>query len=119
MKRYFKIIFIFVITINLYSKEKEIIFNNPKLSESFAHEYYSSVSNKLSAWSPVGKNLKAIVSVMIYNNGRFDYEIIKESESKEFNDNLKKFLEEQKEIRYPIYKSRNVKINVDFKSEKE
>lgn len=119
MKRYFKIIFIFIITINLYSKEKEIIFNNPKPSESFAHEYYSSISDKLSVWSPVGKNLKAKVYIMIYNNGKFDYEIIKESESKEFNDNLKKFLEEQKEIRYPIYKSRNVKINVDFKSEKE
>ncbi|CAM3528530.1 TonB C-terminal domain-containing protein [Arcobacter aquimarinus] len=118
MKRYFKILFVFLITINLYSKEKEIIFNNPKLSEVFANEYYISISDRLSAWRPVGKNLKAIVSVMIYNNGNFDYEIIKESESKEFNDILKKFLEEQKKIRYPIYKNRNVKINVDFKSEK-
>ena len=90
--------------------------NGPKLSEPFAHSYYSAISERLSAWVPVGSGLKAVVLIFIDQNGKFDYGIIKESTSQEFNDSLKAFLEKQKEIRYPVYMNRPIRLNVDFKS---
>lgn len=118
MKNIFKILIGILIINSLYAEEqKEIKFNNPKFSEPFAKEYYASISDRLSAWVPVGSGLKAVLNIYIYSDGRFDYKFLKESTSKEFNDSLKEFLKKQKEIKYPIYKNRNIKLNVDFKSE--
>ncbi|RXI31174.1 TonB C-terminal domain-containing protein [Arcobacter ellisii] len=132
MKKYFKVLIGILIVSSLaaetketdpqrfkkyFEEQKEIKFNNPKFSEPFANEYYGAISERLSAWIPVGSGLKAVINIYIYSDGKFDYEILKESTSKEFNDSLKAFLEKQKDIKYPVYNNRNIKINVDFKSE--
>ncbi|MGE4444717.1 MAG: TonB C-terminal domain-containing protein [Candidatus Altimarinota bacterium] len=118
MKKYFKVLIGILIVSSLYAEEqKEIKFNNPKFSEPFANEYYANIADRLSAWIPVDSGLKAVLNIYIYSDGKFDYEILKESTSKEFNESLKAFLEKQKKIKYPVYKNRNIKLNVDFKSE--
>ena len=85
-------------TLTLSAETTEKKFNNPKFSEPFANEYYGAISERLSAWIPVGSGLKAVINIYIYSDGKFDYEILKESTSKEFNDSLKAFLEKQKDI---------------------
>jgi hypothetical protein len=117
MKKYFKVLIGILIVSSLAAETTEKKFNNPKFSEPFANEYYGAISERLSEWIPIGSGLKAVINIYIYSDGKFDYEILKESTSKEFNDSLKAFLEKQKDIKYPVYNNRNVKINVDFKSE--
>lgn len=83
----------------------------------FINSYYSNIAERLSEWEPVGTKQKAVIEIYINKNGKFDYKIIKEANSKEFNDSLRDFLEKQKNIRYPIYKNKDMKLNVDFKTE--
>lgn len=40
-------------------------------------EYFSQISEMLSAWVPVGSGLKAVVLIMIDLEGRFDYSFVK------------------------------------------
>jgi len=55
---------------------------------------------------------------MIDLNGRFDYRFVTNSGNETFDASLRNFLEEQKNIVYPIpTKNKDVRINVDFKSE--
>ena len=81
-------------------------------------EYFSQISEMLSAWVPVGSGLKAVVLIMIDLEGRFDYSFVKKSGDSTFDTSLDAFLNEQKNIAYPKpTKGKAVKINVDFKSE--
>uniref|UniRef100_UPI00404806C2 TonB C-terminal domain-containing protein n=1 Tax=Aliarcobacter sp. TaxID=2321116 RepID=UPI00404806C2 len=83
-------------------------------------EYFSLVSDLLSAWTPTTRDegLKAVVLVMIDANGKFDYKFVTYSQNQIFDMSLKAFLDEQKNIVYPKpTKDKAVKINVDFKSE--
>lgn len=81
-------------------------------------QYFSQISEMLSAWMPVGTGLKAVVLIMIDLNGRFDYSFVKKSGDETFDTSLRNFLEEQKNIAYPKpTKGKAVRINVDFKSE--
>ncbi|CAM3401660.1 TonB C-terminal domain-containing protein [Arcobacter aquimarinus] len=81
-------------------------------------EYFTLVSDLLSAWIPVGTGLKAVVLVKIDLNGKFDYSFVKKSGDETFDSSLKIFLDEQKNTAYPKpTKGKAVRINVDFKSE--
>jgi protein TonB len=81
-------------------------------------EYFSKVHELLSVWNPVGTGLKAVVLIMIDLDGRFDYRIVTNSSDEGFNSSLKAFLEEQKNVAYPKpTKDKDIRINVDFKSE--
>ena len=42
-------------------------------------EYFSQISEMLSAWVPVGTGLKAVVLIMIDLDGKFDYSFVKKS----------------------------------------
>lgn len=83
-------------------------------------DYFSQIDEMLSAWMPTTREpgLKAVVLVMIDLNGRFDYRFVTNSGNETFDTSLRNFLEEQKNIVYPIpTKNKDVRINVDFKSE--
>jgi len=83
-------------------------------------DYYSKVNELLSVWTPTVRDegLLSTVLVTISKNGKFDYRIIKSSQNSNFDLSLKAFLEEQKSIIYPKpKKGKQVRINVDFKSE--
>lgn len=81
-------------------------------------EYFSKVHELLSVWNPVGTGLKAVVLIMIDLDGKFDYRIVTNSSDEGFNSSLKAFLEEQKNVAYPKpTKDKDIRINVDFKSE--
>ena len=81
-------------------------------------EYFSQISEMLSAWVPVGSGLKAVVLIMIDLDGKFDYSFVKKSGDETFDTSLEAFLNEQKNIAYPKpTKGKAVRINVDFKSE--
>ena len=81
-------------------------------------EYFSQISEMLSAWVPVGTGLKAVVLIMIDLDGKFDYSFVKKSGDETFDTSLEAFLNEQKNIAYPKpTKGKAVRINVDFKSE--
>lgn len=81
-------------------------------------EYFSKISEMLSAWVPVGSGLKAVVIVMVDLNGKFDYSFSKKSGDETFDTSLKAFLEEQKNIAYPVpTKGKAIRVQVDFKSE--
>lgn len=81
-------------------------------------EYFSKVHELLSVWNPVGSGLKAVVLIMIDLNGRFDYRIVTNSGDQTFDSSLKSFLDEQKNVAYPKpTKDKDIRINVDFKSE--
>ena len=117
MKKYLKVLIGILIVSNLFGNEPiEKSIKAPSLNAPFAHSYYSAISERLSAWVPVGSGLKAVVIIRIKPDGKFDYEMIKESTSQEFNDSLKAFLEKQKDIRYPVYKNREFRTYIDFKS---
>lgn len=92
--------------------------NSAKGEES--DDYYSQISDMLSAWMPTTREagLKAVVLVMIDLNGRFDYRIVTNSGNETFDSSLRVFLDEQKNVVYPVpTKNKDVRINVDFKSE--
>jgi periplasmic protein TonB len=81
-------------------------------------EYFSQVQELLSAWVPVGSGLKAVVLIMIDTDGRFDYRVVTNSGDEAFDSSLKAFLEEQKNVAYPKpTKGKDIKVNVDFRSE--
>ena len=81
-------------------------------------EYFSKVHELLSVWNPVGTGLKAVVLIMIDLDGRFDYRVVTSSGDEGFDSSLKAFLEEQKNLAYPKpTKDKDIRINVDFKSE--
>ena len=81
-------------------------------------EYFSKVSDLLSVWVPVGSGLKAVVLIMIDLNGKFDYRFVNKSGDEAFDTSLQAFLDEQRNIPYPIpTKDKAIRINVDFKSE--
>ena len=81
-------------------------------------EYFSKVHELLSVWNPVGTGLKSVVLIMIDLDGRFDYRIVTGSGDEGFDSSLKAFLEEQKNVAYPKpTKDKDIRINVDFKSE--
>lgn len=81
-------------------------------------EYFSQVQELLSAWVPVGSGLKAVVLIMIDTDGRFDYRVVTNSGDEAFDSSLKAFLEEQKNVAYPKpTKDKDIKVNVDFRSE--
>ena len=85
--------------------------------DAFDDLYYSGISERLSAWIPVGIGEKATVRVTIDKNGKFEYEFKKITASDEFKQNLTKFLEDQKKIRYPVNRDRFIDVLVEFKSE--
>ncbi len=85
--------------------------------DAFDDLYYFGISERLSAWVPVGIGEKATVRVTIDKNGKFEYEFKKITASDEFKQNLTKFLEDQKKIRYPVNRDRFIDLLVDFKSE--
>lgn len=92
--------------------------NSTKGEES--DDYFSRVSDLLSAWVPSSREdgLKAVVLVMIDSNGKFDYRFVKSSGNEIFDSSLRAFLEQQLYVVYPKpTKNKAVKINVDFKSE--
>ena len=83
-------------------------------------DYYSKVNELLSAWTPTVRDegLIATVLVTITPTGSFNYSFVKYSQNTNFDLSLKAFLEEQKSIIYPKpKKGKQVKINVDFRSE--
>ena len=81
-------------------------------------EYFSKVQELLDVWNPVGTGLKAVVLIMIDLDGRFDYRVVTNSGDEGFDSSLKAFLEEQKNLAYPKpTKDKDIRINVDFKSE--
>lgn len=81
-------------------------------------EYFSKVHELLSVWNPIGTGLKAVVLIMINLDGRFDYRVVTNSGDEGFDSSLKAFLEEQKNVAYPKpTKDKDIRINVDFKSE--
>ncbi|MDD2887953.1 MAG: TonB C-terminal domain-containing protein [Aliarcobacter sp.] len=81
-------------------------------------EYFSQVQELLSAWVPVGSGLKSVVLIMIDTDGRFDYRVVTNSGDEAFDSSLKAFLEEQKNVAYPKpTKGKDIKVNVDFRSE--
>lgn len=83
-------------------------------------DYYSKINELLSVWTPTlrDEGLVATILVIIAPDGTFDYSFIKYSQNTNFDVSLKAFLEEQKSIIYPKpKKGKQVKINVDFKSE--
>ena len=81
-------------------------------------EYFSKVQELLDVWNPVGTGLKAVVLIMIDLDGRFDYRVVTSSGDEGFDSSLKAFLEEQKNLAYPKpTKDKDIRINVDFKSE--
>jgi periplasmic protein TonB len=81
-------------------------------------EYFSQVQELLSAWVPVGSGLKAVVLIMIDTDGRFDYRVVTNSGDEASDSSLKAFLEEQKNVAYPKpTKGKDIKVNVDFRSE--
>ena len=102
---------IFINIINADEVEK------PQKLDKFDDLYYMGISERLSAWVPIGHSFKAVVKITIDKNGKFDYEMKKKAESEEFNQSLIKFLEEQKQTRYPVNRDKFIKIFVEFKSE--
>ena len=81
-------------------------------------EYFSKVHELLSVWNPIGTGLKAVVLIMIDLDGRFEYRVVTNSGDEGFDSSLKAFLEEQKNVAYPKpTKDKDIRINVDFKSE--
>lgn len=104
-----KILFCLIVLFNFLNAEED----------KFIMLYYQSISDKLIKWKPTKEKEieKAVARISINEKGIFNYEIIKLSNSKNFNKNLIEFLEEQKNIKYPIYKNKEMKFNVDFKSE--
>lgn len=82
-------------------------------------EYFSQVSALLDVWIPLIREdgLIATILVTISPDGNFDYRFTKYSGNNDFDISLKAFLDEQKSIIYPKpKKSKEVQINVDFKS---
>ena len=110
MKNIFKITMILMIFTNILIAEK---------LDKFDDLYYMGISERLSKWIPIGSKQKATVKITIDKNGKFDYEMKKKAESEEFNQSLIKFLEEQKQIRYPVNRDKFIKIVVEFKSEED
>ena len=104
-----KILFCLIILFNFLNAQ----------SDKFIDLYYESVADRLAKWTPTEEKEREIANIKIIINevGKFDYKIIKLANSEKFNKSLKNFLEEQKNIKYPIYKNRIMKIDVDFKSE--
>lgn len=87
-------------------------------SKGESNKYYDAVLKLLYAWPGMGEGLKAVVRVTIQPDGRFDYKFVDYSSDEAFNISLKDFLEEQKNIQYPIPESnKSITIDVDFKSE--
>ena len=62
--------------------------------------------------------LPEIDQIMIDLDGRFEYRVVTNSGDEGFDSSLKAFLEEQKNVAYPKpTKDKDIRINVDFKSE--
>lgn len=83
-------------------------------------EYFSKVNELLNEFTPSTReaNLKAVVLVIISPSGQFDYSIKSLSNNESFDASLKAFLEDQKNVPYPVPKQGNtVRVEVDFKSE--
>ncbi len=85
------------------------------------HEYFSKVQEILwQRWNPrlLEPGLIVKVLVIITNDGRFDYRIIKYSKDERFDQLLKEFLESQKNESFPTHKI-NTKVDIitNFKSE--
>lgn len=98
--------------------------NMPKTSSSGKgekHEYFSKIKEILwQRWNPrlLEEGLIVKVLVMITNDGRFDYRIMKYSKDERFDESLKEFLETQKNESFPTHKiNTKVDIIINFKSE--
>jgi len=85
------------------------------------HEYFSKVKEILwQRWNPrlLEEGLVVKVLVMITNDGKFDYRIVKYSKDERFDESLKEFLESQKNEAFPTHKiNTKVDIIINFKSE--
>lgn len=90
------------------------------LSSNKSDPYYSQIYDKLAeSWKPMGFKdyLTAKVIISIYSNGKFDYVILRKSTNYVFDNDLILFLERQKLILFPPYKSgRSTSIEVNFTS---
>jgi len=98
--------------------------NRPKTTSSNKgdkHEYFSKIKDILwSRWNPrlLEDGLRVKVLVMITNDGRFDYRIMRYSKDSRFDESLKEFLEAQKNESFPTHKiNSKVDIIINFKSE--
>lgn len=98
--------------------------NMPKTSSSGKgekHKYFSQIKEILwQRWNPrlLEPGLVVKVLVMITNDGRFDYRIMKYSSDERFDESLKEFLEIQKNESFPTHKiNTKVDIIINFKSE--
>ncbi len=114
MLNLFKILLILMIFISIIIADEV---EKPQKLDKFDDLYYMGIGERLAAWVPIGSKQKATVKITIDKNGQFDYVMKKMAESDEFNQGLIKFLEEQKQIRYPVNRDKFIKIFVDFKSE--
>lgn len=85
------------------------------------HEYFSKIKEILwQRWNPrlLNEGLEVKVLVMITNNGKFDYRIMKYSNEERFDQSLKEFLNTQiNEIFPPHDIGSKVDIIINFKSE--
>lgn len=78
--------------------------------------FYKKILKLLQKWEYKEKSEKAIVRITISKNENFNYKFIKYSNSKKVNEELKKFLEKQKNIKYPKHPTnQSITIDVDFK----
>lgn len=98
--------------------------NMPKTSSSGKgekHEYFSKIKEILwQRWNPrlLESGLFVKVLVMITNDGKFDYRVMKYSKDERFDQSLKEFLTSQKNESFPTHKiNTKVDIIINFKSE--
>ena len=116
LRNILKILLTLMIFINIINADEV---EKPQKLDKFDDLYYMGIGERLSAWVPIGSKQKATVKITIDKNGQFNYEMKKMAESVEFNQGLIKFLEEQKQIRYPVNRDKFIKIFVEFKSEED
>lgn len=85
------------------------------------HVYFSKIKDILwTRWNPrlLEDGLIVKVLIMITNEGKFDYRIMKYSKDNRFDESLKEFLETQKNETFPTHKiNSKVDIIINFKSE--
>jgi len=102
---------------NKQSSSKNLIISESKNeSDPYFSKIYQLISSR---WKPTiyFNNLKAKVIITISNQGLFNYKFVKFSDNIGFDEQLKKFLEKQIIITYPINPNKNsTSIEITFQS---
>ncbi|MEA3314837.1 MAG: TonB C-terminal domain-containing protein [Campylobacterota bacterium] len=101
------------------NKTKQQIVKQSKSSDKKSDPYFNKINQIVhEGWNPLIYNKKAIVIVTISNRGRFSYVIKKYSNSIEFDNQLKDYLDAESLKKYPISPTnKTVTIEITFKSE--